>query len=146
MTYGSRMSVPSSETITTTETTIATTYGHFGLSICSGGTVGGAGAIGTSGWDAVMELRTRERRSAQRTGAPAAVAGASRPAPGQPGGRRWLLAGSRRRHQLRVDHEALGRAADGVAGEDGQLAARVLVLDPEGGVGDDLGASHVVRV
>src|SRR3954464_15094506 len=63
------MIVPSNETITTIETKIATTYGHFGLSICSGGTVGGAGAIGTSGWDAVMELRTRERRSAQRTGA-----------------------------------------------------------------------------
>src|SRR4051812_44018111 len=69
MTYGSRMMVPSSATITASETTIATAYGHFGLRSCSGGTDGGAGAIGTSGWGAVMELRTRERRSAQRTGA-----------------------------------------------------------------------------
>ena len=57
-----------------------------------------------------------------------------------------LLAGARRRRQLGVDHEALGGAADRVAGEDREGPARVLVDDPERGVRDDLDARHVVVV
>src|ERR1700675_4904961 len=108
MTYGSRMTVPSSAMSTTTAMPIATTIGPRRRGLRgTGGAVGGAGAIGTSGNGAVMQLRA---------GCRSVGAGYLRARPQR--GR--LLPRTRRRHELGVNHDPLRRAANGVAGENRQ--------------------------